>query len=87
MDAMADNCLGRVSVPVWRVGRRGPDGVKLAVSEARIGRHHVRIIVTHAEVHFLVVTRNEAFALDLQAVVQGAVDLIEADGLARGVGR
>ena len=77
LDALSDNCIGRFSVPVWRVGQRGPLGAPLAASEGQIGVHPVAITVTDAEEHIRVLSRNEAFALDLQAVVQAAFDLVE----------
>ena len=83
--ALPDGCIGTLNVAVWRVGSRGPQGVALAASDGRIGGHPVEITVTTAEIHLCILTRNECFALDLQAVAQRVFDVVEADGIARGL--
>lgn len=79
-----DGRIGSFEVPVFRIGTRGPQGVLVGLSDARIGAHHVAITSTLTEVHFRVMGREECFALDYQAVVQAAFDLVEADGIRRG---
>ena len=83
--ALPSGCIGSFAVPVWRVGSRGPQGVPVAASDGRIGGHPVEITVTMTEIHLRILTRNECFALDLQAVSQRAFDVVEADGMARGL--
>jgi hypothetical protein len=79
-----DGRIGSFEVPVFRIGRRGPEGVLVDLLDARIGVHHVSITSTLTEVHFRVMGREECFALDYQAVVQAALKLVEADGIRRG---
>lgn len=79
-----DGRIGTFAVPVFRIGTRGPQGVLVGLSDARIGMHHVNITISLTEVHLRVMGRNECFSLDLEAVVEAAFQLVKADGIRRG---